>query len=86
MPIASEMLDTISPQFLADFISVGAIGARTTEGQLHCGWQGVWCRVSTNSTEVSRSRRHRDGCSEGSGAGRGLGYGPPDGSVEVKTA
>lgn len=35
MPIASEMLDTISPQFLADFISLGAIGARTTESQLH---------------------------------------------------
>jgi len=35
MPIATEMLDTISPQFLADFISVGAIGARTTESQLH---------------------------------------------------
>ena len=35
MPIASEMLDTISPQFLSDLISVGAIGARTTESQLH---------------------------------------------------
>ena len=35
MPIASEMLDTISPQYLADLISVGAIGARTTESQLH---------------------------------------------------
>jgi 3-deoxy-7-phosphoheptulonate synthase len=35
MPIASEMLDTISPQFLADLPSVGAIGARTTESQLH---------------------------------------------------
>jgi 3-deoxy-7-phosphoheptulonate synthase len=35
MPIASEMLDTISPQFLADLLSVGAIGARTTESQLH---------------------------------------------------
>lgn len=35
MPIASEMLDTTSPQFLADLISVGAIGARTTESQLH---------------------------------------------------
>ena len=35
IPIASEMLDTISPQFLADLISVGAIGARTTESQLH---------------------------------------------------
>ncbi|MCJ1310198.1 Phospho-2-dehydro-3-deoxyheptonate aldolase amt16 [Agyrium rufum] len=35
MPLASEMLDTISPQFLADSLSVGAIGARTTESQLH---------------------------------------------------
>lgn len=35
MPLASEMLDTISPQFLADLLSVGAVGARTTESQLH---------------------------------------------------
>lgn len=35
MPIASEQLDTVSPQFLADLISLGAIGARTTESQLH---------------------------------------------------
>lgn len=35
LPIASEMLDTISPQYLADLISLGAVGARTTESQLH---------------------------------------------------
>ena len=35
LPIGSEMLDTISPQFLADLLSFGAIGARTTESQLH---------------------------------------------------
>lgn len=35
LPIASEMLDTISPQYLADCISLGAIGARTTESQVH---------------------------------------------------
>ena len=35
MPLASEMLDTISPQFLADCLSCGAVGARTTESQLH---------------------------------------------------
>lgn len=35
MPLATEMLDTISPQFLADLLSIGAIGARTTESQLH---------------------------------------------------
>jgi 3-deoxy-7-phosphoheptulonate synthase len=33
--LASEMLDTISPQYLADLVSWGAIGARTTESQLH---------------------------------------------------
>ncbi|KAJ1333913.1 3-deoxy-7-phosphoheptulonate synthase [Microdochium nivale] len=35
MPLASEMLDTISPQFTADLLSAGAVGARTTESQLH---------------------------------------------------
>ncbi|CCF59395.1 hypothetical protein KAFR_0G03630 [Kazachstania africana CBS 2517] len=35
VPIGSEMLDTISPQYLADLLSFGAIGARTTESQLH---------------------------------------------------
>jgi 3-deoxy-7-phosphoheptulonate synthase len=35
MPVAVELLDTISPQFISDCISWGAIGARTTESQLH---------------------------------------------------
>lgn len=35
VPIGSEMLDTISPQYFSDFLSFGAIGARTTESQLH---------------------------------------------------
>lgn len=35
VPVGVELLDTISPQFLADTISWGAIGARTTESQLH---------------------------------------------------
>ena len=35
VPIASEMLDPVSPQFLADCLSCGAVGARTTESQLH---------------------------------------------------
>ncbi|MDI1486574.1 MAG: 3-deoxy-7-phosphoheptulonate synthase [Ramalina farinacea] len=35
MPLASEMLDTISPQYISDLLSLGAIGARTTESQLH---------------------------------------------------
>ncbi|WP_028974070.1 3-deoxy-7-phosphoheptulonate synthase [Spirochaeta cellobiosiphila] len=35
LPVAVEFLDTISPQFIADTISWGAIGARTTESQVH---------------------------------------------------
>ncbi len=31
----TELLDTISPQYVADLISWGAIGARTTESQIH---------------------------------------------------
>jgi 3-deoxy-7-phosphoheptulonate synthase len=35
MPAGSEFLDTISPQYIGDLISWGAIGARTTESQVH---------------------------------------------------
>ncbi|KAG1374591.1 hypothetical protein G6F61_009193 [Rhizopus arrhizus] len=35
IPVSVELLDTISPQYIADLISWGAIGARTTESQLH---------------------------------------------------
>lgn len=35
MPAATEFLDLISPQYVADLISWGAIGARTTESQGH---------------------------------------------------
>lgn len=35
MPAATEFLDTITPQYTADLVSWGAIGARTTESQIH---------------------------------------------------
>jgi len=35
LPCGVEFLDTISPQYLADLVSWGAIGARTTESQIH---------------------------------------------------
>jgi len=35
VPAGTEFLDTIIPQFVADLISWGAIGARTTESQVH---------------------------------------------------
>lgn len=35
VPAGTEFLDTITPQYYADLISWGAIGARTTESQIH---------------------------------------------------
>ena len=35
LPLATEALDPISPQYLADLVSWSAIGARTTESQTH---------------------------------------------------
>ena len=35
MPAASEFLDVISPQYIGDLFAWGAIGARTTESQVH---------------------------------------------------
>ena len=35
LPAGCEFLDTITPQYVADLVSWGAIGARTTESQVH---------------------------------------------------
>ena len=35
VPAGCEFLDTISPQYIGDLVSWGAIGARTTESQVH---------------------------------------------------
>ena len=35
LPVGTEMLDTITPQYHADLISWAAIGARTSESQIH---------------------------------------------------
>ncbi|CAJ0911922.1 12747_t:CDS:2 [Entrophospora sp. SA101] len=35
IPCGCEFLDTITPQYIADLVSWGAIGARTTESQVH---------------------------------------------------
>jgi 3-deoxy-7-phosphoheptulonate synthase len=35
LPVGCEFLDTLIPQFIADVVAWGAIGARTTESQVH---------------------------------------------------
>jgi phospho-2-dehydro-3-deoxyheptonate aldolase len=38
IPAAIEYLDLITPQYVSDLIAWGAIGARTTESQVHVNW------------------------------------------------
>src|SRR5256885_3376135 len=35
LPVGCEFLDKITPEYIADLVSWGAIGARTTESQIH---------------------------------------------------
>ncbi len=53
MPVGCEFLDMITPQYLADLVSWGAIGARTTESQIHRELaSGLSCPVGfKNGTE-----------------------------------
>ena len=55
MPCGYEVLDTITPQYISDLISWGAIGARTTESQVHRELaSGLSCPVGfKNSTNGS---------------------------------
>ena len=53
IPTATEFLDLVTPQYVADLISWGAIGARTTESQVH-GRHGIglsWPVGFKNSTD-----------------------------------
>jgi len=55
LPAGTEFLDLISPQYIADLVSWGAIGARTTESQGHRELaSGLSCPVGfKNSTDGS---------------------------------
>jgi 3-deoxy-7-phosphoheptulonate synthase len=55
VPAATEYLDLITPQYISDLISWGAIGARTTESQVHRELaSGLSCPVGfKNATDGS---------------------------------
>ncbi len=59
LPCGCEFLDTIMPQFIADLVSWGAIGARTTESQVHRELaSGLSCPIgfknaTTGNTQVA---------------------------------
>ena len=58
LPAGTEYLDMITPQYIADLIAWGAIGAPTTESQVHRELaSGLSCPVgSTALTATSASR------------------------------
>ncbi len=71
MPAGAEFLDTITPQYTADLVSWGAIGARTTESQVHRELaSGLSCpigfkngtdgsvRVATDAIKTAASPHH----------------------------
>ncbi|KAI8870638.1 3-deoxy-7-phosphoheptulonate synthase, partial [Ramicandelaber brevisporus] len=63
VPVACEFLDTISPQWLADLVSWGAIGARTTESQVHRELvSGLSCAVGLKNGTNGDCKIAIDGC------------------------
>ena len=54
MPAGTEFLDVITPQYIADLISWGAIGARTTESQVHRELaSGSSCPIAVSYTHLT---------------------------------
>ena len=71
LPCATEFLDLISPQYIADLVAWGAIGARTTESQSHRQLaSGLSCpvgfkngtdgnlRIAVDAIKAAESRHH----------------------------
>src|SRR4029079_9325144 len=71
VPCGTEFLDLISPQYIADLIAWGAIGARTTESQSHRQLaSGLSCpvgfktgtdgniRIAVDAIKAANSRHH----------------------------
>ena len=71
LPAATEFLDLVSPQYIADLVAWGAIGARTTESQSHRQLaSGSSCpigfkngtdgniRIAVDAIKASASRHH----------------------------
>lgn len=55
LPTAGEFLDMITPQYVADLMSWGAIGARTTESQVHRELSsGLSCPVGFKMAQMAQ--------------------------------
>ena len=57
LPIATEFLDLLSPQYIADLIAWGAIGARTTESPSHRQLSsGLSCPLASRTAPTAACR------------------------------
>jgi len=60
LPAGTEFLDPISPQYVTDIISWGAIGARTAESQIHRELaSGLSCPVGIKNSTTQQHTRFR---------------------------
>ena len=56
LPVGCEFLDPIMPQYISDAVSWGAIGARTTESQIHRQLaSGSRCRSASRTAPTATS-------------------------------
>ncbi|MFN8569588.1 MAG: 3-deoxy-7-phosphoheptulonate synthase [Kouleothrix sp.] len=86
LPVATEMLDPISPQYLDDLISLATIGARTAEGQTHRALaSGVSMPVGFKNGTDGGIQVAVNGCVAAAGAHSFLGIDEHGQSAVVKT-
>lgn len=86
LPVATEMLDPISPQYLDDQISLATIGARTTEAQTHRALaSGVSMPVGFKNGTDGGIQVAVNGCLTAAGSHSFLGIDEQGHSAVVKT-
>ena len=86
LPVATEMLDPISPQYLDDQISLATIGARTTEAQTHRALaSGVSMPVGFKNGTDGGAQVAVNACVSAAGAHSFLGITEDGRSAVVKT-
>lgn len=68
LPAGVEFLDTITPQYFADLVSWGAIGARTTESQIHRQLaSGLSCAIGFKNATSGDVQIAVDACTSATG-------------------
>src|SRR5207302_1504158 len=79
LPAGSEFLDMTTPQYIADLVAWAAIGARTTESQIHRELaSGLSCPVGRDAADDGRRQPRQQRQEAGEPAAGRCRYRPPD--------